>query len=97
MCRLVILSLVVLLAGCATAPTHLQILAEEGIRLRKGIEYSASPEAKLQTAQELVAHAAKYDQIMNRSTDSRYIIQAHRFQRDDLETANTLMSESAED
>ena len=90
-------SLVVLLAGCAAAPTHLQLLAEEGIRLRKGIEYSASPEAKLQTAQELVAHAAKYDQIMNRSTDSRYIIQAHRFQRDERDAALTLMREAAED
>ncbi len=89
--------LVVLLAGCAAAPTHLQLLAEEGLQLRKGTDYSSSPEAKLHTAQELVAHAAKYDQLMNRSTDSAYLVQAHRFQRDEREAALTLMREAAED
>ena len=88
---------VVLLAGCAAAPTHLQLLAEEGIQLRQGIDYSSSPEAKLHTAQELVAHAAKYDQLMNRSTDSAYLDQAHQFQRDEREAALTLMREAAED
>ena len=89
---------VVLLAGCAAAPTHLQLLAEEGIQLlRQKIDYSSSPEAKLRTAQELVAHAAKYDQLMNRSTDSAYLVQAHQFQRDEREAALTLMREAAED
>ena len=97
MFRSVTLCLLVFLAGCAATPTHLQLLAEEGIKLCKRIDYSSSPETKLQTAQELVAHAAKYDQIMNRSTDSLYIIQAHRFQRDEREAALTLMREAAED
>lgn len=97
MFRSVPLYWVMLVAGCAAAPTHLQLLAEEGLQLRKGTDYSSSPEAKLHTAQELVAHAAKYDQLMNRTTDSAYLVQAHRFQRDEREAALLLMREAAED
>jgi hypothetical protein len=72
-------------------------MAEEGIQLRKRINVRSSPEAKLQMAQDLVAHAAKYDQLMNRSTESAYIVQAHRFQREEREAAPTLMREAAEE
>ncbi len=93
----VMVSLLLVLASCAPAPTHLQLLADEGIRISYRADFSSSPEAKLQRAQELVAHAGKYDQLMNRSTDSPYIFQAHRFQREERAAAITLMREAAED
>jgi hypothetical protein len=93
----IMLLLVVLLAGCAAAPTHLQVMAEEGLQLRKRTHFSSSPEVKLHVAQDLVAHAAQYDQLMNRSTDSAYLLQAHRFQREERESALALMREAAED
>ncbi len=40
---------------------------------------------------------AKYDQLMNRSTDSPYIVQAHRFQREERTAAIALMREAADD
>jgi hypothetical protein len=91
------LSLLVLLAGCAATPTHLQVMADEGIQLRKRVNFSSSPEAKLQMAQDLVAHAAKYDQLINRSIDPAYLLRAHRFQQDERDAALTLMREAAED
>lgn len=94
---LVTFCLLVLLASCAAAPTHLQVMAEEGLQLRKRTKFSSSPEFKVQVAQDLVVHAALYDHPMNRSTDSAYLVQAHRFQREEREAALALMREAAED
>ncbi len=91
--------LVILLAlfSCVAEPSQLQGLGDEGLRITKRVNFSSSPEAKLQVAQDLLTHASMYDQLISRSTDARYVANAHRLQRQEREAAALLMREAATD
>lgn len=85
------------LAGCAAEPSQLQNFGDEGLSLTKRVDFGSTPEAKLQTAQELWSHASKYDQLISRSTELSYSAKAYGFQRQEREAAAVLMREAAAD
>ena len=72
-------------------------MADEGLGLTKGVQFSSPPEVKLHTAQDLLTHASKYDQLISRSTAPDYTAKAHRVQHQEREAAATLMREAAAD
>ena len=90
-------AILLVLAGCAAEPSQLQRLGDEGLSITKRVNFSSPPEAKLQAAQDLLTHASIYDQLINRSTDARFIAKAHRVQHQEREAAATLMREAAAD
>ena len=63
----------------------------------KRVNFSSPPEAKLQVARDLLTHASMYDQPISRSTEVRYVANAHRLQRQEREAAAVLMREAADD
>ena len=95
--HLLLVILLLALSGCAAEPSPLQSLGDEGLRITKRVNFSSSPEAKLQVARDLLTHASTYDQLMSRSTDVPYVSKAQRFQRQEREAAATLMREAAAD
>jgi hypothetical protein len=94
---LLFVGLLIALSGCAAESSPLQDMADEGLGLTKGVQFSSSPEAKLQTAHDLLTHASKYDQLISRSPALDYTAKAQRFQRQEREAAATLMREAAAD
>ncbi len=48
---LLFVGLLIVLSGCAAESSPLQDMADEGLGLTKGVQFSSSPEVKLQTAQ----------------------------------------------
>jgi hypothetical protein len=95
--RRLFVGILLVLASCAAEPTPLQLIADEGLGITKRVNFSSSPEAKLQTAQDLLTHAAQYDQLISRSTALEYTAKAQRFQRQEREAAAMLMREAAAD
>jgi len=91
------IGMLLFLSGCAAEPSPLKDMADEGLGITKGVPFSASPEVKLQTAQDLLTHASKYDQLISRSPTLDYTAKAQRFQRQEREAAATLMREAAAD
>ena len=59
--------ILLLLTSCGAEPSRLQHMADEGFAITQRVTFSATPEAKLQVAQELLTHASLYDQLINRS------------------------------
>jgi len=92
-----IAGLLIVLSGCAVESSPLQDMADEGLVITKGVPFSAPPEVKLHTAQDLLTHASKYDQLISRSTAPAYTAKAHRIQHQEREAAATLMREAAAD
>ena len=90
-------AILLVLAGCAVESSPLQDMADEGLGITKGVPFSAPPEVKLQTAQDLLTHASNYDQLIHRSPALDYTAKAQRFQRQEREAAATLMREAAAD
>lgn len=94
--RLLVVILLVL-SGCEAEPSQLQSLGDEGLSITKRVNFSSSPEAKLQAAEDLLTHASTYDQLISRSNDVRFVAKAHRIQRQEREAVATLMHEAAAD
>jgi hypothetical protein len=92
-----------LVAICSCLPVvrpsraSFKALATKGLSLTKRVEFGSAPEAKLQTAQDLLSHASKYDQLISRSTELSYSAKAHGLQRQEREAAALLMREAAAD
>ena len=90
-------AMLLVLAGCPVESSPLQDMADEGLGLTKGVQFSSPPEVKLHTAQDLLTHASKYDQLISRSTAPDYTAKAHRVQHQEREAAAILMREAAAD
>jgi hypothetical protein len=84
-------------AGCAIPSTGLEQMADEGRGIVHQVGLTAPPEAKLRAAEAVLAHADKYDQLINRSTALDYTAKAQRVQRQEREAAALLMRTAADD
>jgi hypothetical protein len=84
-------------AGCATHWPGLTTMADEGWGVIHRGKLTTEPEAKVHVAEAILTHADKYDQLINRSTNSRYIAEAQRIQRNEREAAALLLREAADD
>lgn len=83
-------------AGCATHWVGLTKIADEGRGVIRQGQLTAEPEATVGLAEAILSHADKYDQLINRSTDSRYIVEAQQIQRDEREAAALLLRVAAD-
>ena len=95
--QLLFVGFVIVFAACAADSSQLQELVDEGLRITKRVNFRSSPETKLQTAQDLLTHASKYDHLTSQSTALEYTAKARSFQRQEREAAATLMREAAAD
>ena len=89
--------ILLLLTSCGAEPSRLQHMADEGLAITQRVNFSATPEAKLQVAQELLTHASLYDQLISRATTLDRVARARGFQRLEREAASALMREAATD
>ena len=97
MYRVLVVVLGLLLSSCTTPQTAAQQTANEGLVLMKRVNFESPPEVKLQTAQDLLAHTARYDPLIQPSTPTDSKIEAQRFKRSEREAAATLMRDAAAD
>jgi hypothetical protein len=96
--RALYVSIVFFVAGCgATHWPGLTDLAEEGHGIIQRGDLTAPPGTKVRAAEAILTHADKYDQLINRSTDPRYIAEAQRIQRQEREAAAILLRTAADD
>jgi predicted lipid-binding transport protein (Tim44 family) len=84
-------------AGCAIPSTGLEQMADEGRGIVQQVGLKAPPEEKLRAAEAALAHADKYDQLINRSTSLDYTAKARGVQRQEREAAALLMRTAAND
>ena len=90
-------AIMVFAAGCATHWPGLTEMAAEGQGVIHRGKLTTEPEAKVHVAEAILTHADKYDQLINRSTNSRYITEAQRIQRNEREAAALLLRAAADD
>ena len=83
--------------GCMGAPTPLQGTADEGIAIMKRVNFESTPEAKLQTAQDLLAHAEQYDRQITATSSAATKMEAQRFRGSERATAAILMRDAGSD
>jgi hypothetical protein len=72
-------------------------MADEGRTVIRQGELTAEPATKLRAAEATLAHADKYDQLINRSTNPQYMAEATRVQREERDAAATLMRAAADE
>jgi hypothetical protein len=90
-------SILILAVGCATYWPGLTKMADEGRGVIHRGTLAADPDEKVRAAEAILAHADKYDQLINRSTDSRYIVEVQGIQRSEREAAALLLRTAADD
>ena len=83
--------------GCAMHWSGLAAMADEGRAVIRQGDLTAEPGAKLRAGEATLAHADKYDQLINRSTNPQYTAEAKRVQREEREAAALLMRTAAEE
>jgi hypothetical protein len=93
----VLLSIITAALGCTVEPTTAQQIADEGLAIIQHVDVKAAPEAKLHTADELLRHAKKYEQLMSRSTDPQYSWKVEAFQLHERKAVAVLMRLAAEE
>jgi bacterioferritin (cytochrome b1) len=83
--------------GCAGPPNPFQPTIDQGLVIMKNVNFESSPEAKLQTARELLAHAEQYARQVLASSPSDTRREAERLRRGERATASILMRDAASD
>jgi hypothetical protein len=86
-----------LLLSCTGAPSPFQPTIDEGLAIMKRVNFDSPPEAKLQTAQELLAHAEQYERQITASSPIDTRREAERLRRGERTTASILMRDAASD
>ena len=86
-----------LLLSCTGSPSPFQPTVDEGLVIMKQVNFESPPEAKLQTAQELLAHAERYVGQVTAASPSETRSEAQRFRRGERTTASILMRDAAAD
>jgi hypothetical protein len=86
-----------LFLGCTGAPSLFQPTIDEGLAIMKRVNFESPPEAKLQTAQELLDHAEQYERQITTSSPSDTRAEAQRLRRGERATASILMRDAASD
>jgi hypothetical protein len=84
-------------AACTGSPSPLKPTADEGLAIMKRVTFESSPEAKLQTAHDLLTHAEQYDRQITASSSTNTKMEAQRFRRSERATAATLMRDAGAD
>ena len=85
------------LVGCTGSPTPLKPTADDGLAIMKRVNFESPPEAKLQTAQDLLSHAEEYDRRLTSSSSAETKMEAQRFRRSERATAAILMRDAGAD
>ena len=85
------------LLSCAGTPSPFQPTIDEGLAIMKRVNFESTPEAKLQTAQELLAHAERYERQITEASPSDIRREAQRLRRGERATASILMRDAAAD
>lgn len=93
---IVIIAGSLLLWACTGTPSPLEPIANEGLAIMKRVNFESPPEAKLQTAQELVTHASRYETLAGDPTTTTSL-EAARFRHNERGAAATLMRDAADD
>lgn len=82
--------------GCSATPSPLEPIANEGLAIMKRVNFESTPDAKLQTAQELVTHASRYETLAEDPVTTTSL-EAARFRHNERGAAATLMRDAADD
>ena len=86
-----------LLLGCAGSPSPFQPTIDQGLAIMKRVNFESPPDAKLQTAEELLVHAEQYERQLTASSASDTRREAQRLRRGERATASILMRDAAAD
>jgi len=86
-----------LLLSCTGTPSPFQPTIDQGLVIMKRVTFEASPEDKLQTAQELLAHAEQYERQITASSPPDIRGEAQQLRRGERATASILMRDAASD
>jgi hypothetical protein len=84
-------------AACTGSSSPLKPTADEGLAIMKRVTFESSPEAKLQTAHDLLTHAEQYDRQVTASSSTNTKMEAQRFRRSERATAAILMRDAGAD
>ena len=84
-------------AACTGSSSPLKPTADEGLAIMKRVTFESSPEAKLQTAHDLLTHAEQYDRQVTASSSADTKMEAQRFRRSERATAAILMRDAGAD
>ena len=85
------------IAACTGSSSPLKPTADEGLAIMKRVTFESSPEAKLQTAHDLLTHAEQYDRQVTASSSTNTKMEAQRFRRSERATAAILMRDAGAD
>jgi hypothetical protein len=83
--------------SCTATPSPFQPTIDESLGIMKGVNFESPPEAKLQTAQELLKHAEQYERQITASSPDDIRREAQRLRRGERATASILMRDAASD
>jgi hypothetical protein len=86
-----------IVAACTGSSSPLKPTADEGLAIMKRVTFESSPEAKLQTAHDLLTHAEQYDRQVTASSSTNTKMEAQRFRRSERATAAILMRDAGAD
>jgi multidrug efflux pump subunit AcrB len=86
-----------LLLSCAGSPSSFQPTIDQGLAIMKQVNFESPPDTKLQTAQELLAHAEQYERQLTASSAPDTRREAQRLRRSERATASILMRDAAAD
>ena len=86
-----------ILVACTGSPTPLKPTADDGLAIMKRVNFDSPPEAKLQTADDLLTHAEEYDRRLTPSSSAETKMEAQRFRGSERATAATLMRDAGAD
>ena len=90
-----LLALALSFFSCAAPPSPLQQTFNEGLAIMNRVNFESPPDAKVQTAKDLLAHTEQYDGLMKTSSSPDSRIEVQGFLRSERATAATLMREAA--
>lgn len=90
-----LLVLTLFLFSCAAPSNPSKQTYDEGLVIMNRVNFESPPEAKVQTAKDLLVHAAQYDQLMSAASSPEMRTEAQGFLRSERATAATLMREAA--
>ncbi len=92
---IVLLALTLSFFSCAPTPSPLKQTYDEGLAIMNRVNFESSPEEKMQTAKDLLAHAEQYDRQMRISSSPGFRMEALEFLRSERATAAALMRDAA--